>query len=113
MFIKDGKDYIYVCKQRILNKDEEVEIFSNNLIKVFSYPTEDKKSAEYYRIVTLKKLNISMLPKTLVIVIPKSKLKYKILLNLTADNIILVQSSFKGNSNSYIAFGKTCTEENI
>lgn len=111
MFVKDGRDYIYVCKQIMLDKSEEVEIFSNDYIKVFSYPTEDKKSAEYYRIVPQKKLNINMFPKTLVITIPRSKLKYKVLLNLTMDDVLLVQASFKGTS--YIAFGKTCTEENI
>lgn len=111
MFLRDGRDYIYVCKQRLLDKESEIEIFSNEYIKVKSYPTEDKKSAEYYRIVPQKKLDIKMLTKTLVVTIPKSKLKYKILLNLTMNDLLLVQISFKGTS--YIVFGKTCTEENI
>lgn len=111
MFIRDGRDYIYFCKQRLLDKESEVEIFSNEYLKIKAYPTEDKKSYEYFRLMPQRKSNIKMLTKTLVLTIPKSKLKYKILLNLTMNDLLLVQISFKGTS--YIVFGKTCTEENI
>ena len=107
MFVKEGKDFIYVCSQKMIDRNSESEAFSNEYLKVSVLYTEDRKTAYYYRITPLKKLNIKVFQKMLVVTIPKSKMQHKVLLNLTMNNLILVQYSAKNTG--YLVFGKTST----
>ena len=63
MFVKEGKDFIYVCSQKMIDRNSESEAFSNEYLKVSVLYTEDRKTAYYYRITPLKKLNIKVFQK--------------------------------------------------
>ena len=113
MLFKEGSDYIYVCKPMQLDKESESVLFTNSYITISAYTiqVENKKIVYYYRVKLLKRMSVKVMKYTILLTIPKAKLPYKLLLNRTPDDVILVQYSYKGNG--YIAFGKTCTELNV